>query len=245
MTRTLIVLRPPAETPDRLALSSNATTRRLLGHTGTDFMWFPDADHEGGSLLIDLSVSGTQTIDRGVAENHDYTLTGYTTFTLAGALAGKASDLRVLLRQDGTGSRTVAWPSTITWVTGSIPALQTGANSVDVVGLLTVDDGASWLGFHTDATLALDDLTDVVISSASNSDVLRYNGSNWVDATLNLNDLGDVLETSAPSNLSNLYYDQGGATWRDTARIWRPIMASSSNLLIDGATNEVVMGYSA
>ena len=242
MTRTLIVLRPPLQTPDRLALSSN-TTRRLLGHTGSDFMWFPE--DEGGSLLTVLSVSGNRLIDRGVAENHDYTLTGYTTFTLAGAIAGKATDLRVVLRQDGTGSRTVAWPSTITWVADAIPVLETAASAVDVVGLLTTDDGASWLGFHgADAGAStLDGLSDVVISSASNSEVLRYNGSNWVDATLVLGDLGDVTVTSAPSNLSNLYYDQAGSTWRDSARIWRPIMASSSNLLIDGATNEVVMGY--
>ena len=93
------------------------------------------------------------------------------------------------------------------------------------------------------ADYTLDGLTDVTISSASNSEVLRYNGSAWVDATLVLDDLGDVTVTSAPSNLSNLYYDQAGSTWRDSARIWRPIMASSSNLLIDGATNEVVMGY--
>lgn len=99
------------------------------------------------SLHTDLSVSGAHTIDRGDGATHDLTLTGNATFTLAGALTGLATDIRVILRQDGTGSRTVTWP-TISWLGGSAPTLQTGANAVDTIGLLSLDDGATWLGYH-------------------------------------------------------------------------------------------------
>ena len=137
---------------------------------------------DGGSLVIDLSVSGAHTIDRADGETHDLTLTGNATFTLAGAFTGLATDLRVILRQDGTGGRTVTWPGSVEWTGGSAPTLQTAASAVDTIGLLSVDDGTSWLGYHAgSATLELDDLTDVTITSPAEGAMLRYRSGVWVD----------------------------------------------------------------
>ena len=103
------------------------------------------------SLHVDTSV-GTEThdIDRADGATHDLTLTGNPTFTLSGAFTGKSTDLRLLLRQDTVGSRTVTWPGSVTWVNGGAPVLQTAAHALDTIGLLTVDDGTSWLGYYGD-----------------------------------------------------------------------------------------------
>ena len=105
-----------------------------------------------GSLHVDLTVSGAHTIDREAGEVHDLTLTGNATFTLAGAdhanALGDATSLLLLLRQDGIGSRTVTWDPLISWEGGSAPTLQTAANALDVITLVTTDDGTTWLGIH-------------------------------------------------------------------------------------------------
>lgn len=100
------------------------------------------------SLHIDLSVSGAHTVDRADGATHDLTLTGNATLTLAGAVMGEATDLRIKLRQDGTGSRTVTWPGSVEWASGSAPTLQADPNAWDVIGLYTDDDGTTWAGFH-------------------------------------------------------------------------------------------------
>lgn len=124
----------------------NTTSGDIFGCVDAASGTWEQLTAKAGSLHTDLSVSGAHTIDRDDGETHDLTLTGNATFTLAGALTDKATDLRLILRQDGTGSRTVTWPA-ITWVGGSAPTLQTAANAVDTIGLLSVDDGVTWFGY--------------------------------------------------------------------------------------------------
>jgi hypothetical protein len=77
----------------------------------------------------------------------DLTLTANCALTLTGATAGTAWSITFILRQDGTGSRTVTWPSGTDWAAATAPTLTTTASGVDVVTLLTVDGGTTWLGF--------------------------------------------------------------------------------------------------
>jgi len=119
------------------------TDRQYLATSNTSIAWRDDAP-----LATDLSVSGSHDIDYGLAATHDLTLTGNATFTLSGAVTGQSTDLRIVLRQDGTGSRTVTWPGSITWAGGSAPTLQAAADAVDTIGLLSVDDGTTWLGYY-------------------------------------------------------------------------------------------------
>lgn len=138
-----------------------------------------DGDHD--SLFIDLTNSGAVTVNRANGATQDLTLTGNCTFTLAGAFVGKSTDIRLILRQDATGGRTVTWP-TITWVNDDTPpTLQTAANAVDTIGLLSVDDGVTWFGYYiTDPVLTLNDLTDVDTTGVAEGDALIYNGTTWV-----------------------------------------------------------------
>jgi hypothetical protein len=97
----------------------------------------------------DAAFAGAETIDCAASEVHALTLTGNVTgitFTNVPA-AGKTFALTLLLKQDGTGSRTVAWPASVKWPGGVAPTLTTTAGRTDVITLLTHDGGTTWLGF--------------------------------------------------------------------------------------------------
>jgi hypothetical protein len=129
-TNTLYICEDPA-----------VATWTVVGSVGSDLT----------SLHEDLSVSGAHTADRADGATHDLTLVGNATITLDGAVTGEATDWRLIVRQDGTGSRTITWADTITWVGGSAPTLQTAANAVDTIGLVTIDDGTTYFGYHAGA----------------------------------------------------------------------------------------------
>lgn len=61
--------------------------------------------------------------------------------------AGLALSFTLLLQQDGTGSRTVTWPSSVDWGTTGAPTLTTTAAKVDAVTFLSVNGGKTWYGF--------------------------------------------------------------------------------------------------
>ena len=76
----------------------------------------------------------TVTFDLNEANVHTVTLGGNRTFAISNETAGQKFIIRIL--QDGTGSRTVTWFSTIKWAGGSAPTLTTTAGKADVVGFL-------------------------------------------------------------------------------------------------------------
>jgi len=71
------------------------------------------------------------------------TLTGNCTLTFPAPLAGTSFVLELI--QDGTGSRTVAWPSTVKWASGAAPTLSATAGYRDLTTFLCAD-GATWFG---------------------------------------------------------------------------------------------------
>jgi hypothetical protein len=60
---------------------------------------------------------------------------------------GRAGSATLILRQDATGGRTVAWPSSILWSGGTAPVVTSGANAVDLYGFITRNGGTTWYGF--------------------------------------------------------------------------------------------------
>ena len=68
------------------------------------------------------------------------TLTGNCTFTFPTATAGKGFTL--LLKQDGTGSRTVTWPSSVKWPASTAPTITSTASKGDK--FVFVGDGTYW-----------------------------------------------------------------------------------------------------
>jgi hypothetical protein len=83
------------------------------------------------------------TIDLANGSVQYLTLTGNCTYTFPTPVAGRSFIL--IQRQDGTGGRTVTWPSSVDWPGAVAPTLTSTANRVDKF-VFTAIDGSNWLG---------------------------------------------------------------------------------------------------
>lgn len=88
----------------------------------------------------------TETIPAPTAAGiSDLTLTVACTLTFPTAVAGQSFTL--VLRQGGSGSYTITWPTSIVkWDGGVAPTLTTTVGAVDILGFMCVD-GTNWFGF--------------------------------------------------------------------------------------------------
>ena len=84
---------------------------------------------DGGTITFDLDNSAIQEV----------TLAGNRTLAVSNMTAGQVLIIRLI--QDATGSRTVAWFSTIKWADGVAPTLTTTATKTDVIGILCTGSG--------------------------------------------------------------------------------------------------------
>lgn len=113
--------------------------------------WTAAQTMDGGVIITDevretptVANTGTEyTVAITSGTLFDLTLTGNCTFTFPTATAGRQFSL--FLKQDGTGSRTATWPSSVRWAAGIAPTLTTTASRTDVVSFIA--DGTYWLGF--------------------------------------------------------------------------------------------------
>jgi hypothetical protein len=103
--------------------------------------------------------------DPATASTTVLTLNGATpVITLPAPAVGKRK--RILLVQDGTGSRIPSWASasgTVTWLTGGAPTLQTAPGAIDTVTFESVD-GINWLGSPGPAQPAAGSFTSITAS---------------------------------------------------------------------------------
>ena len=88
------------------------------------------------------NTSTAYTIDLANGSVQVLTLTGNCTFTFPTATAGKGFTL--LLKQDGTGSRTVTWPASVKWPASTAPTITSTASKGDKY--VFVGDGTYWWG---------------------------------------------------------------------------------------------------
>lgn len=89
----------------------------------------------GTAYTIDLANGSVQIL----------TLTGNCTFTFPTATAGRS--FMLILKQDGTGSRTVTWPSStnpVKWPAGTAPTITSTASRSDK--FVFTADGTNWIG---------------------------------------------------------------------------------------------------
>ncbi|MSR70638.1 hypothetical protein EXS62_01200 [Candidatus Kaiserbacteria bacterium] len=92
----------------------------------------------GGAIVTtekSLTDGGTVAIDWRDGNQQLVTLGGNRTITFAGYIPGQT--MRLVVCQDGTGSRTLSWPAAVLWAGGSAPTLTTTANKCDVTTFLT------------------------------------------------------------------------------------------------------------
>lgn len=87
------------------------------------------------------AVSGAQTLDLSVAQTYTATISGATVLSVSNVPAGTVTS-GIVLKLTNPGAFAITWPAGTTWPGGSAPAFT--ASGVDVVALLTADNGASW-----------------------------------------------------------------------------------------------------
>lgn len=85
------------------------------------------------------SDGATVTFDLDKADTHTVTLGGNRILALSNADVGQRFVIRLV--QDGTGTRTVTWFSTIKWPGGLVPTLTTTGGKTDVFGFICTSAG--------------------------------------------------------------------------------------------------------
>lgn len=107
---------------DSRGLKSYSDTAVVLGNTGA-------------TPNLDLSLGNAFTA----------TLNQNTTFTFSNPPTGVFS-FTLVLSNDATPSRTIAWPASVKWPNATLPPRTTTASRTDVYTFLTVDGGTTWFG---------------------------------------------------------------------------------------------------
>lgn len=103
---------------------------------------------------LDAKTATMARVDKGAisgAQAFDIAAGQYFTFTVAGALTPSFTNppagqfaYGVILRITNGGAAVITWPASVKWPSGSAPILT--AAGVDIIVLLTDDDGATWRG---------------------------------------------------------------------------------------------------
>lgn len=107
----------------------------------------------GNEGIVTANTGTNYAINFATERNFDLTLTGNCTFTFTNPPAN-CGGFTLVLRQDGTGSRTVTWPASVDWPNGVAPTIPSAASSKSVFVFMTPDGGTTWLGFLCGASLS-------------------------------------------------------------------------------------------
>lgn len=102
-----------------------------------------------GDTVVALGNTGTsKTIDLQTGNVFTATLTGNVTFTLSNPIATGSSSFTLILTNDATPSRTVAWSGGSFLFPGGAASLSrsTAANAIDVWVFFTPNGGTTWYG---------------------------------------------------------------------------------------------------
>lgn len=94
------------------------------------------------------AASGTTlTLDIDDGPCFDVTLDDDCTISLDNPYAaGNLCQVTIILRQGGAGGHTVTWFNAPRWSLGQVPVLSAGAGAIDVIQLITIDEGTTWMG---------------------------------------------------------------------------------------------------
>jgi hypothetical protein len=120
-----------------IAASKIANTAATLGdnntYTGTNTF------KKTAQTVVTATDAATVTFDLSQGNIQQVTLGGNRTLALSNVDAGQIFVLRLI--QDGTGTRTVTWFSTIKWAGGVTPTLTTTAGKIDIFQFICTSAG--------------------------------------------------------------------------------------------------------
>ena len=126
-----------ADLAGSIAASKISGTAMTL--SSTDAVTGPKTFAKTVQTITAASDGATVTFDLSLGNVHTVTLGGNRTLALSNGSTGQVFIVRLL--QDGTGSRTVTWFSTIKWPGGVTPTLTTTVSKADVFGFVTTGSG--------------------------------------------------------------------------------------------------------
>ena len=92
--------------------------------------------------------STSHTLDLATANIFELTMnSSITSLTISNPpSSGEAYSFTVIVKQDGTGSRTISWPASVKFPNASTPTLTTTPNKVDILNFITTDGGTTYYG---------------------------------------------------------------------------------------------------
>lgn len=131
-------------------IEAGTTPETAGGLSQTGFTSFSGGSSgSGGNKIYDLgSVGDTLALDLSKASIFTFSLTeANTSLTLNGASSqkGYAQEYTLVITQ-GVGAGVIAWPDNIRWQYGNAPVLSFTQGLVDIINLVTFDNGVSWIG---------------------------------------------------------------------------------------------------
>lgn len=124
---------------DVILANSDGTTTAHSFSAGTKIVYC-DAPAEYMEQAIVSDTDGTTiTFDLSKGNKHTVVLGGNRTLALSNVVVGQKFLIKLI--QDGTGTRTVTWFTTIKWPGGSAPVLTTTINKADWFGFICTGSG--------------------------------------------------------------------------------------------------------
>ena len=123
------------------ALETSVATKTGVETLTNKSLTKPTIDgHVTGYATYTPGVGATATIDCAADNRHSITMpAGNITIALSNITVGQI--ILIEITQDGGGSRTVTWFSTIKWAGGSAPTLTTTGSKKDVFGFVCTGSG--------------------------------------------------------------------------------------------------------
>lgn len=168
--------------PDTRISTAATDVTLVLRPDGTGGVVF-GADAGGPEAVFDHGNMGaTETVDVDDGTWHRGTLTANCAITVQGFTVDLGTVLIFEVTQDGTGGWTITWDADVEFIGEDQP--DTAAGSVTVFLLFSSAGDSTIYGVRVgggSSVAALDDLSDVVITSPTVYDHVYFDGTTWVN----------------------------------------------------------------
>jgi hypothetical protein len=123
-------------------LSAVTSTAKAVSTAGTQTVGGTKTFAQTVQTVTNATDGATVTFDLSLGNVHTVTLGGNRTLAISNEVTGQCFIIELL--QDGTGSRTVTWFSTLSWAGGTAPTLTTTASKKDIFGFRCTASGTYW-----------------------------------------------------------------------------------------------------
>ena len=158
------------------------------------------------SPFVAVTYGATTTVDCELGNLFRVALTGnITTLTINNAADGQT--INIAFVQDATGSRTVAWPASFTWVGQTAGTVSTAANAIDVLTATYSSSDSKWL-------VSLSKQDDFGMPPGGSNGQIQFNDGSVFggDTDFTWNKTSNILTMSGSSSRLAALMSTGGTT---------------------------------